>query len=232
MRVVVTGANRGIGLELVRQLIARGDEVDAVTRSAEVIYEDPASAGQPVPAGHIRVWRCDVTDDAAIHAFAAELGDAAIDMVINNAGVGGGMHQARHDLDFAEAQATYNVDALGPLRISLALLPHLRRGGVKKLVHLTSGLGSIADNRSGGFYAYRMAKAALNMMSKNLAVELRGEGIASYVINPGWVQTDMGGAHAAITPAESVHGILRTIEAATLEQSGEFLDWKGGRYPY
>jgi len=112
------------------------------------------------------------------------------------------------------------------------LLPHVRRGGAKKLVHVTSGLGSIADNRSGGSYAYRMAKAALNMMSKNLAVELRGDGIASYVISPGWVQTDMGGPHAAITPAESVRGMLRAIESATLAESGEFLDWKGGRFPY
>ena len=232
MRVVVTGTNRGIGLELVRQLIARGDEVDAVARKAEVIYEDPASAGELIPAGHIRLWRCDVTDDAAVRTFATELGDAMIDMVINNAGVYGGAHQSNHDLDFAEALDTYNVNALGPLRISTALLPHVRRGRVKKLVHITSGLGSIADNRSGGFYGYRMAKTALTMMSKNLAVELRSEGIASYVINPGWVQTDMGGKNAAITPAESVTGILRTIEAATLEQSGEFLDWKGGRYPY
>ncbi len=232
MRVVVTGANRGIGLELVRQLIERGDEVDAVTRKAEVIYEDPASRGGPGPVGHIRVYRCDITDDAAVRTFASELGDSAIDMVINNAGVGGGPHQSQHDLDFAEALHTFDVDALGALRISLALLPHLRRGQGKKLVHITSGLGSITDNRSGGFYAYRMAKAALNMMSKNLAVELRGEGIASYVINPGWVQTDMGGPSAAITPAESVHGILRMIETATLAQSGEFLDWKGGRYPY
>jgi NAD(P)-dependent dehydrogenase (short-subunit alcohol dehydrogenase family) len=77
-----------------------------------------------------------------------------------------------------------------------------------------------------------MAKAALNMMSKSLAMDLRGDGIASIVINPGWVQTDMGGSHAAITPSESVRGMLRVIESATLAQSGEFLDWKGGRYPY
>lgn len=233
MRVVVTGTNRGIGKELVRQLIARGDEVDAVTRGpAEVIYEDPASAGELVPAGNLRLWHCDVTRDGDVKTFAAELGDARIDMVINNAGVYGGTHQSQHAMDYADALATYNTNALGPLRISLALLPHVRRGTVKKLVHITSGLGSIGDNRTGGFYAYRMAKAALNMMSKNLAVELRAEGIASYVINPGWVQTDMGGEHAAITPAESVHGMLRVIEAATLAESGEFLDWKGGRYPY
>ncbi|MEO8549966.1 MAG: SDR family oxidoreductase [Kofleriaceae bacterium] len=234
MRVVVTGANRGIGLELVQQLVARGDEVDAVTRKAEVIYEGAAATPDPLTGstGNVRIYRCDVTDDAAVRAFAAELDDAAIDMVINNAGVGGGERQSHANMDFAAALDTFNIDALGPLRISLALLPHLRRGRVKKLVHLTSGLGSIGDNRTGGFYAYRMAKAALNMMSKNLAVELRGEGIASYVINPGWVQTDMGGPNAAITPAESVRGILHCIDSASLEQSGEFLDWKGGRYPY
>lgn len=227
MRVVVTGANRGIGLELVSQLLARGDEVDAVTRRQPEVVYDGGSA-----LGIIRVHRCDVTDDAQVRAFATELGDAAIDMVINNAGVGGGDHQSNANMDFAAALDTFNIDALGPLRISLALLPHLRRGRVKKLVHITSGLGSIGDNKTGGFYAYRMAKAALNMMSKNLAVELRGEGIASYVINPGWVQTDMGGPNAAITPAESVRGILQRIDSASLEQSGEFLDWKGGRYPY
>jgi NAD(P)-dependent dehydrogenase (short-subunit alcohol dehydrogenase family) len=227
MRVLVTGANRGIGHELVRQLVERGDDVDAVSRTpAEIVYEDTEADSK------VRVFRCDIADDSSVRALAADLGDAAIDMVINNAGVNGGPRQSLRDLDFAEALRTYNVDALGALRVTLALLPHVRRGGAKKLVHVTSGLGSIADNRSGGSYAYRMAKAALNMMSKNLAVELRGDGIASYVISPGWVQTDMGGPHAAITPAESVRGMLRAIESATLAESGEFLDWKGGRFPY
>ncbi len=227
MRVLVTGANRGIGHELVRQLVERGDDVDAVSRTPqEIVYEDKAADSR------IRLFRCDIADDASVRALAAELGDAAIDIVINNAGVGGGNRQSLRDLDFAEALRTYNVDALGALRVSLALLPHVRRGEVKKLVHITSGLGSIGDNKSGGHYAYRMAKAALNMMAKNLAMDLRGDGITSIVINPGWVQTDMGGSHAAITPAESVRGMLRVIESATLATSGEFLDWNGGRYPY
>ncbi|HEY1548827.1 MAG TPA: SDR family oxidoreductase [Kofleriaceae bacterium] len=227
MRVLVTGANRGIGHELVRQLVERGDDVDAVSRTPqEIVYEDKAADSR------IRLFRCDIADDASVRALAAELGDAAIDMVINNAGVGGGNRQSLRDFSFADALTTYNVDALGALRVSLALLPHVMRGQVKKLVHVTSGLGSIGDNKSGGHYAYRMAKAALNMMSKSLAMDLRGDGIASIVINPGWVQTDMGGSHAAITPSESVRGMLRVIESATLAQSGEFLDWKGGRYPY
>jgi NAD(P)-dependent dehydrogenase (short-subunit alcohol dehydrogenase family) len=220
----------------VRQLVARGDEVDAVARSkAEVIYEDGAQrAPDPITGsvGNVRLYRCDVTDDAAVRALATELGDAALDMVINNAGVGGGERQSQTHMDFAQALQTYDVDALGPLRISLALLPHLRRGRVKKLVHLTSGLGSIGDNRSGGFYAYRMAKAALNMMSKNLAVELRGEGIASYVINPGWVQTDMGGKNAPTPVEESVAKMLARLDAVTPEENGAFLDYKGGTYPW
>jgi NAD(P)-dependent dehydrogenase (short-subunit alcohol dehydrogenase family) len=227
MRVLVTGANRGIGHELVRQLVQRGDDVDAVSRTPqEIVYEDKAADSR------IRLFRCDIADDASVRALAAELGDAAIDMVINNAGVGGGNRQSLRDLDFAEALRTYNVDALGALRVSLALLPHVRRGQVKKLVHVTSGLGSIGDNKSGGHYAYRMAKAALNMMAKNLAMDLRGDGITSIVINPGWVQTDMGGSHAAITPSESVRGMLRVIESASLADTGAFLDWNGGRYPY
>jgi NAD(P)-dependent dehydrogenase (short-subunit alcohol dehydrogenase family) len=227
MRVLVTGANRGIGHELVRQLVERGDDVDAVSRTPqEIVYEDKAADSR------IRLFRCDIADDASVRALAAELGDAAIDIVINNAGVGGGNRQSLRDLDFAEALRTYNVDALGALRVSLALLPHVRRGEGKKLVHITSGLGSIGDNKSGGHYAYRMAKAALNMMAKNLAMDLRGDGITSIVINPGWVQTDMGGSHAAITPSESVRGMLRVIESATLAETGAFLDWNGGRYPY
>src|SRR5207248_1029835 len=103
----------------------------------------------------------------------------------------------------------------------------------KKLAHITSGLGSIEDNGSGGFYAYRMAKAALNMMLKNLSVEMRGEGIVSVVINPGWVQTDMGGKSAPVAVADSARGILRAIDRATIDNCGEAIfDWKGGHYPW
>ncbi|MDB4954006.1 MAG: family oxidoreductase [Myxococcales bacterium] len=224
MRVVVTGANRGIGLELVRQLRARGDEVEAACRHPETATQLRELGG--------RVHRCDVAEDASVKAFAAELGDTPIDLMINNAGISGGSHQQLRDMDFEEAVRTYQVDALGPLRVSLALLPNLRHGAGKKLAHITSGLGSIGDNRSGGFYGYRMAKAALNMASKSLAVELRSEGIISVVVNPGWVQTDMGGKSAAVTVADSVRGILHAVDNATLDQSGEFLDWKGTQYPW
>jgi len=230
MRVVVTGANRGIGLELVRQLAARGDTVEACARQPRAARELAALAGE-----HVRLHQVDVTDPATVRALADALGNAAIDVVFNVAGITGpdpDLEELGADLAMRGLLDTYDVNALGALRVSVALLPHVRRGAAKKLVHVTSGMGSIGDNTSGGSYAYRMSKAALNMMSRSLAVDLRGEGIVSVVINPGWVQTDMGGSSAPTPVADSVRGILREIDKATLADSGEFLNWKGNRYPW
>lgn len=228
MRTVVTGANRGIGLELVRQLRDRGDEVEACARRPADARALAALAGD-----RVRVHALDVTDPASVRALATALGDAAIDLVFNVAGVYGGptqsLAQMAEDLALDDVAATHDVNALGPLRVTLALLPHVRRGTAKKLVHVTSNMGSIADNTRGGFYAYRMSKAALNMMSRSLAVDLRGEGITSVVINPGWVQTDMGGPGAPTPVADSVRAILGEVERATLADSGEFLNWRGDR---
>ncbi|MDQ3369449.1 MAG: SDR family oxidoreductase [Myxococcota bacterium] len=231
MRAVVTGANRGIGLELVRQLQARGDEVEACARK-------PADASelQALASARVRVHAVDVTDVATVRALAEVLAGAAVDIVFNVAGVYGGPRQSllqmAEDLALEDVARTYDVNAIGALRVSVALLPQLRRGVGKQLVHVTSGMGSITDNTSGGYYAYRMSKAALNMMSRSLAVDLRGEGITSVVINPGWVQTAMGGASAPTPVDESVRGILREVERATLADSGEFLNWKGDRYAW
>lgn len=225
MRVVVTGANRGIGLELVRQILARGDVVDACVRDP-----DRAAELRALACSALHVHRVDVTDqasvDALVHAIAAP-----VDTVINNAGINR-PHQRLSDLDLAATAEIYATNALGPLRVAHALLPLVRRGTAKKLVHITSGMGSIADNQSGGSYGYRMSKAALNMMSKSLAVDLRGEGILSIVINPGWVKTDLGGASAPTAVEDSVRGILARIDEATLETSGSFLNWKGGTYAW
>ena len=228
MRTVVTGANRGIGLELVRQLRDRGDHVEACPRHPAAARELAALAGD-----RVRIHPLDVTDPASVRALAAALGDAAIDAVFNVAGVHGGpgqsIGQMADYLALGDVGATYDVNAIGALRVSLALLPHLRRGAGKKLVHVSSNMGSIADNRSGGYYAYRMSKAALNMMSRSLAVDLRGEGIVSVVINPGWLQTDMGGPGAPTPVADGVRAVLREVDRATLADSGEFLDWRGDR---
>ena len=225
MKYLVTGAGRGIGLELVRQLRARGDDVIATVRddrSSEQLRELPG----------VRIEPCDVSSEASIAGLAARLGDAALDVVINNAGVWGGERQSLARFDAVEAMRTYQTNALGPLLVSIALLPHVRRGTAKKLLHITSGMGSIGDNTSGGSYAYRMAKAALNMASRSLAHDLAHEGIASAVINPGWVQTDMGGGGAPTPVADSVRGILARLDELTLATSGSFLNWRGGTYPW
>lgn len=231
MRIVVTGANRGIGLELVRQLAARGDTVEACARRPAEAHALGALAGD-----RVRIHPFDVRDPASVHALAGALGAAAIDIVFNVAGVYGGagqsLGQMSEDLALGDVTSTFDINAAGPLRLVVALLPHVRRGATRKLVHVTSGMGSITDNTSGGYYAYRMAKAALNMMSRSLAVDLRSERIISVVINPGWVQTDMGGQSAPTPVAESVRGILREIDRATLADSGEFLNWDGGRLPW
>ncbi len=231
MRVVVTGANRGIGLELVRQLLARGDSVEACVREPARATELAALATET-----LRIHQVDVREPGTVTRLAETLGDLAVDVVINCAGVYGGpaqsLGQMADDLRLGDVAATYDINAMGPLRVAVALLPHVRRGSGKKLVHVTSGMGSIEDNTSGGYYAYRMSKTALNMMSRSLAVDLRSEGIISFVINPGWVQTDMGGARAPTPVADSVRGILARIDAATLAESGEFLNWTGERYPW
>lgn len=228
MRAVVTGANRGIGLELARQLIARGDEVVGGVR-------DPAKADELRALGAL-VLPLDVADGESVGAFAGAVGDVPVDLVINNAGSNGGptqsLRQMANDLSLSDTVDTFEINALGALRVSIAMLPHLRRGTGKKLLHVTSGMGSIADNKSGGYYAYRMSKAALNMMSMSLAVDLKGDGILSVVINPGWVQTAMGGGGAPTPVDESVRHILAQIEQATLADSGAFLNWNGKRYPW
>jgi NAD(P)-dependent dehydrogenase (short-subunit alcohol dehydrogenase family) len=226
---VITGANRGIGLELVRQLLGRGDRVEAACRDPDVAPE--LAKLVEGSKGAARVHRVDVASDAHVANMAAAITDP-IDVVINCAGVYGGARQTAADFDFNEAIRTYDVNALGALRVTLALLPHVRRGATKKLVHLTTGMASISDNRMGSFYSYRMSKVALNMMSRSLAIDLRPEGIASYVMNPGWVQTAMGGPSAPTPVDVAVRAMLKEIDSATLRDSGEFLDYKGGRYPW
>jgi len=226
MRYVITGANRGIGLEFVRQLLARGDAVEAAVREparAEALH---ALASM----GTLKVHACDVGSDRSVASFGREVA-GPIDVLVNVAGVMG-RSQAFADLDLEDAARTFQVNALGPLRVTRALLPRLLEGGTRKVAHITSGMGSIGGNDSGGAYGYRMSKAALNMGSRSLALDLRGEGLISTVFNPGWVQTDMGGRGATISAEESVRKLLGLIDALTPEQSGHFLDYKGGELPW
>lgn len=229
VRVVITGASRGIGLEFARQYAARGDQVEAAARTPDAAVGLAAVAAR-YPA-LVRVHACDVASDASVRAFADALGGESVDVLINNAGVMGKL-TSLEALDFDDVLRTFNINAVGALRVTCALLPHLRRGRTRKIVHISSGMGSIADDTTGGAYAYRLSKAALNMAARNIAVDLRTEGFVSVVINPGWVKTDMGGDHAPTRVEDSVAAMVRLIDGLTTAQSGSFLDRRGGIYPW
>jgi NAD(P)-dependent dehydrogenase (short-subunit alcohol dehydrogenase family) len=225
-KIVVTGANRGLGLEFVRQLLARGDEVIAAVRHANRASELTALA----QGRACRIVSLDAADDASAAGLARELAGEAVDGLINNAGVGSfdGLAASRTEVMLNE----YNVNAIGPLRVARALLPNLRLGAAKKIMSVTSLMGSIADNTSGGAYGYRMSKAALNMGNKCLALDLAGDGITAVVVNPGWVKTDMGGAGAPLTADVSIRGMLAVYDKLTLADTGKFLHHEGRELPW
>jgi NAD(P)-dependent dehydrogenase (short-subunit alcohol dehydrogenase family) len=225
MHVVITGASRGIGLELTRQYLVRGDSVHAAVRTP-----DSARALATLAASdRLAIDACDIAVDASVHAF-SDLVRAPVDLLINNAGV------RRKDgeddfeqFDLEDAVRAYQVNALGALRVTRALLPVLRRSGRAKIVNLSSGLASIENNASGGGYAYRMSKAALNMATRSMAHDLRADGIAVFALSPGWVRTDMGGPDAPLSAADSVRELVGTIDRLTLEHTGGFFDLRGER---
>ena len=229
MRLVVTGANRGLGLGLARASAARGDDVWATARRPAEATElaDLARASH----GRVHVHAVDVRDDAQVVAFAAALGAAPVDVLVNNAGVAGKWRGGLADFDAAEALASFDTNALGAIRMTRALLANLSaaRG---KVVNMTSLMGSIADNGSGRAYAYRMAKVALNMATRNLAHDLRAFGGVAVALHPGWVKTDMGGAGATEEIADAVGRILASIDRFGAAESGRFFHAKGQELPW
>lgn len=232
MRIVITGTSRGIGLELTRQYLARGDTVEAAVRSgsqAAALKHLEASS-----SGRLRIHTCDVTHDGAVADFARaiERADAAgVDLLINNAGVMGKL-TSLEALDLADLHAVFEVNAVGPLRVTRALLPLVLKGARRVIVHMTSRMGSIDDNRSGGAYAYRMSKAALNMACRSLAIDLKDRGVTTAVFHPGWVQTDMGGLHAPTPVDVSARALIEQFDALSPEKSGRFWSFEGNELPW
>lgn len=224
--VLITGANRGIGLEFARQYADAGDRVIAVARRPDAARALRALADNS--GGRVSVHAGDVASDDSIRALKAAVGEAPIDIVIANAGVMGPERQHRPDgLDFDGWLQTLSTNTLGPVRTAEAFLPNLKAGKGKRLIAITSGMGSTADT-GGGYLAYRSSKAALNNAWRNLAIALRGDGIVCVVMSPGWVKTDMGGAGAGLSPQQSVSALRRQIEGFGPKDSGRFADVKGG----
>ena len=217
--VVVVGASRGIGLALARLLAGRGDRVIATCRSApDELRALPVEFVEGV----------DVRSAASLGAVARHLGERAVDVLLVVAAVSERVDLSNLDVEII--QRLFDVNALGPVRVVAALVDHLRPGS--KLVFVTSRMGSIGDNTSGGHYAYRMSKAALNMAARSFAIDLRARGVAVGLVHPGFVQTDMTGGRGEVTPEEAAAKIVERIDALTLETSGEFLHAKGYPLPW
>lgn len=218
--VLVTGANRGIGLAYCRQLRDRGDQVIAVCRTPSPELE---SLGVRIESG------LELTSEAAIAELVGRLDGQPLETVILNAGIL--ESTSLEDLDPASLRRQFEVNALAPLLLSRALLGNLQAGS--KLVLMSSRMGSIDDNSSGGSYGYRMSKVALNMAGKSLAIDLRPRGVAVALLHPGLVSTRMTGFSAhGISPEESVRGLLARIDALSLETSGTFWHANGQVLPW
>jgi NAD(P)-dependent dehydrogenase (short-subunit alcohol dehydrogenase family) len=228
--VLITGANRGLGFEFAKQFLADGWQVYAACR-------DPDSASElrrlADASGHkLRILNLDVTDLSSVKAAAAEVDGQAIDLLINNAGIGGPRGQTVGNIDYEAWAKVLDANTMGPMRVSEAFVDNVARSERKLIVTLTSGMGSIADNTSGGSVAYRSSKAAVNMVMRSLAIDLAPRRITCVVVNPGWVQTDMGGPHATITPAASVTSLRRLIDTLGPAQSGKFFNYNGREYAW
>ncbi|NJN20697.1 MAG: SDR family oxidoreductase [Leptolyngbya sp. RL_3_1] len=215
---LVTGANRGIGYEYCRQLQGRGDRVIAVCRTASPELDD---LGIRVETG------IDITDAASVTDLAQRLQGVKLDVLINNAGII--QRVSLNNLDFDSIRDQFEVNALGPLRLTQALLPNLQTGS--KIILMTSRMGSIDDNTSGGSYGYRMSKVALSMAGKSLSHDLKSRGIAVGILHPGLVQTRMTG-FTGITPTESVQGLLAQVDGLNLENTGSFWHANGEILPW
>lgn len=220
--VAITGAGRGIGLELTRAHVDAGDRVFALVRNPD--SADKLNAMAAASNGKLTVHKMDVGDDASVKSGAASTGSDHIDILHNVAGVTGPMAPELEGANWDEWQDTFNVMIAGPLRVMQAFLPRLGNGS--KVMNISSQLAA-STWPMGGFYAYAAAKAGLNRMMRSVAIDVKDRGIVVGLIHPGWVQTDMGGPDAEITPQESAAGIKATAEGWTLDESGDFKKWNG-----
>lgn len=216
--ILITGANRGIGLEMARQLAQRGDTVIAACRQSSL---DLDALGVEVIEG------LDVTSDESVSALADRLDGRRLDWLVNNAGI---LERTALDrLDWEAMERQFRVNSLGPLRVTAGLRGNLSDGS--KVFIVTSRMGSVDDNTSGGSYGYRMSKAAVNMAGKSLSVDLKDAGIGVFLLHPGWVATDMTEG-TGIAVEESAAGLVRTMDRLDIGQTGSFWHQEGYELPW
>ena len=223
---VITGANRGIGLGFVKSYLATGAKVTAIVRSSDSEGELKQVAAE---SEQLRVLAGDLSDNSAIKKLAEQI-EQPIDCLINNAGAYGGKGQRLGAIDSQVWLDTFTVNTLAPYFLTEALLPKLASHA--RVAFVSSKMGSIADNGSGGAYIYRSAKAALNAAVKSLSIDLLERGIYTVTLHPGWVKTRMGGPNALISIEESVSGMTKVIAGLNADTTGRFVNFDGAEIPW
>ena len=220
INVFITGSNRGLGLEFVKQYLTLGHHVYATCR-------DPKDAQElnQIEDKNLEILKLDVSNPKDIQAIKSQLGNKPIDILINNAGIWRG--SAIGSINEQDWLDSFSVNTIAPIKTAEALLDNIKSGHLKKIVSITSKMGSIDDNTSGGSYIYRSSKSALNSAMQSLRHDLSGHDIATLTLHPGWVRTDMGGSGAWIDVEESVSGMIQVINNLSLKNSGQYLDYAG-----
>jgi NAD(P)-dependent dehydrogenase (short-subunit alcohol dehydrogenase family) len=229
--ILITGANRGIGLELSRQYYQDGWHVIACMRDlAHAAALDDFSSQSAT--GKITPLALDVNNPASMEKLARALADVPIDILINNAGVFGDSHIPSAQIQLDACLDVFRTNTLAPLLLVQKLLPQIAKSRLKIIANMSSEMGSIKNNTAGGSYIYRASKAALNMITKSLSIDLKPQGITVISLDPGWVQTDMGGAKAPLTTIESVTGLKNILSALSLKDTGCFINYDGKKLPW
>jgi len=227
-QVLVTGANRGIGLEFVRQYAEDGYRVIACCRNP--LNAASLDALAAASDGRVSVHALDVSDFGQIERLALALEGEAIDILINNAGFY--PQSSFGSVDYVDWDKAFRINAMAPMKMVQSFIEHISSSHLRKIVTLSSKMGSIADNGSGGSYLYRTSKVAANMIMKSLAIDLKPLGIAVTTLHPGWVKTDMGGPHALITTEVSVAGMRNVIDQLSTNNAGRFTAYDGQEIPW
>ena len=231
MNFLITGSNRGIGLGLARAYISKGAHVIATCRTPENVKE--LESLRRSHGDRLKILQLDVTKKKQLVSLDEELGDRKIDILYLNAGVTGDRRAVPFgDLKSQEWSEVLLVNSIAPILVAQKMIPRIRRSGSKTIAILTSQMGSIGNNTSGGSYIYRSSKAALNAGAKSMALDLKGIGVKVILLHPGWVQTDMGGTNAEITVEQSVAGMVTLIERLGIEESGSFFNYRGEMLPW
>jgi len=230
MNVLITGASRGIGLEMVKYCMEQNWRVFACCRHPQ--QADSLLSVAKLANGRVSVHVADMNELATIQALAYELRNEAIDILINNAGIYGSDKNSFGNVDVQSWLNTFQVNSIAPSKVSEALIEHLRMGDKKIIACMSSKMGSMDDNGSGGSYIYRSSKAALNAVVKSMSIDLKHDGIKCVALHPGWVKTEMGGPDAEITTRECVTGLFNILLALKAKDSGRFIDIDGKDIPW